>query len=267
MRGAFHLRVFGPTLIGTGLASAGMRVNGLARHDGRKANQLRKIEIVRGFTRYAAGSVLFKCGNTHVLCTASFETGVPKWREGRGVGWVTAEYDMLPAATSDRRPRNRTRIDGRTQEIQRLIGRSLRAVVDFEALGENTIRLDCDVLQADGGTRTASITGAYIALCDAIRYAIKNKFIQRSPVRDSISAISVGMVKGRVLLDLDYEEDSTADVDLNVAMTGAGHYVEVQGTAESQPFTQAELDRMLKSARRGMKQLTEYQQRALRRRV
>lgn len=237
------------------------------RGENRRFDGLRKVEVIRGFTKHAAGSVLIKCGDTHVLCTASFEVGVPKWRAGRGAGWVTAEYEMLPSATVERRRRNRTRIDGRTQEIQRLIGRSLRSVVDFDVLGENTIQIDCDVLQADGGTRTAGITGSYIALCDAIRWAIKMKHIRRSPMTDSIAAVSVGIVKGRVLLDLDYSEDSVADVDLNVVMTGSGQFVEVQGTAESGTFTKAQLDRMLAVASRGIKQLGEYQQRALRRRV
>jgi len=236
------------------------------RRDGRRAAELRKIEIIRGFTKFAAGSVLIKCGDTHVLCTASFSEGVPRWKQGQGTGWVTAEYDMLPAATSDRRNRNRTRIDGRTQEIQRLIGRALRAVVDMSALGENSILIDCDVLQADGGTRTASITGAYVAMCDAVRYARAQKRIKKSPVLDSIAAVSVGIVGGKVLLDLDYSEDSTAEVDLNVAMTGSGAFVEVQGTAESGTFSRPQMNRMLAVAARGIKQLGEDQQRALRRR-
>ena len=237
------------------------------RRDGRRAHELRRVEIIRGYTKFAPGSVLIKCGDTHVLCTASFERSVPQWKKGRGTGWVTAEYDMLPGATSSRRQRNRWRIDGRTQEIQRLIGRALRAVVDMGVLGENTVLIDCDVLQADGGTRTAGITGAYVALCDAVRYARRQKWIKESPVADSISAVSVGMVNGRVLLDLDYSEDVIAEVDMNVAMTGSGRFVEIQGTAESGTFTRAELDRMLRSAAGGMKQLDDHQRRALRRRM
>lgn len=239
----------------------------MPRHDGRRAGELRSVEIIRKFTRFAPGSVLIKCGDTHVLCTASFNRSVPEWKKGQGTGWVTAEYDMLPTATSSRHTRNRTRIDGRTQEIQRLIGRALRAVVDMSLLGENTILIDCDVLQADGGTRTVSITGAYVALCDAVRYAKANGWIRRSPVVTAVSAVSVGIVGGRVLLDLDYAEDAGAEVDMNIAMTGSGRFVEIQGTAESGTFSRADADRMLKVAARGIKQLNEYQQRALRRRV
>lgn len=186
---------------------------------------------------------------------------------GEGTGWVTAEYDMLPAATNTRRRRNRTKIDGRTQEIQRLIGRSLRSVVDLSILGENSILIDCDVLQADGGTRTASITGAYVALCDAVRVAKKNGWIKKSPIVDSVGATSVGRVGNKLLLDLNYEEDSTADVDMNVVMTGAGRFVEVQGTGEEATFTQAELDKLLRIASRGIKQLIALQQKAMRKRI
>ncbi|NOS99334.1 MAG: ribonuclease PH [Phycisphaerales bacterium] len=236
------------------------------RRDGRKANELRPVEMIRGFTKSAPGSVLIQCGDTHVLCTASWQVGVPEWKKGKGSGWVTAEYDMLPGATRERRARSRTRIDGRTQEIQRLIGRCMRSVVDFKLLGENTIQIDCDVLQADGGTRTASVTGAYVALCDAVRVAQREKWVTRSPIVDSIAAVSVGMVGGRVLLDLDYAEDSTASVDMNVAMIGSGGLVEVQGTAESGTYSRGELDRMLRLALRGIGQLTQVQQRALRQR-
>jgi ribonuclease PH len=232
----------------------------------RKANELRPIEIVRGFTKHAPGSVLIKWGDTHVLCTASFQTGVPRWLEGKGCGWVTAEYEMLPSSVPGRKNRNRTKIDGRSQEIQRLIGRSLRAVVDMNLLGENMILIDCDVLQADGGTRTASITGAYIALSDAIKFARKERLITQNPLVDSIAAVSVGIVNGKPLLDLDYHEDSTADVDLNVAMTGKGQFVEVQGTGESATFSRDQLDRMLNLATRGIKQLVDVQVRALRKR-
>ncbi len=239
----------------------------MARHDGRKAADLRPIEITRGYTNNAAGSVLIRTGGTVVLCTACFEPKVPGWKKGQGSGWVTAEYDMLPGATNERRRRNRGKIDGRTQEIQRLIGRSLRAVVDLDALGENSILLDCDVLQADGGTRTASVTGAYVALCDCVRVARKNKWITETPVVDAVAAISVGRVKGRALLDLDYPEDSTAEVDMNVVMTGSGKFVEVQGTGEGATFDRKDLDKLLRLASRGIKQLVEIQTKALRKRI
>ncbi|MCH7995654.1 MAG: ribonuclease PH, partial [Planctomycetes bacterium] len=231
----------------------------LARHDGRKAADLRPIEIVRGYTENAAGSVLIRAGKTMVLCTASWEQGVPRWKTGQGTGWVTAEYDMLPGSTSERKRRNRNKVDGRTQEIQRLIGRSMRSVVDLKVLGENSILIDCDVLQADGGTRTASITGAYIALCDAIKMARTKKWIKQSPIREPVAAISVGRVNGRMLLDLDYLEDVGADVDMNVVMTGSGRFIEVQGTGEEATFTRAELDKLLMLASRGIKQLVELQ--------
>ena len=239
----------------------------MPRHDGRRFNELRPVEITRGYTRNAAGSVLIRTGKTLVLCTACWEAGVPAWKKGQGSGWVTAEYDMLPGATGERRRRNRTSIDGRTQEIQRLIGRSLRSVVDLEVLGENSILIDCDVLQADGGTRTASITGAYVALCDAVRVARQRKWIQRSPVRDAVAAVSVGKVQGRTLLDLDYEEDVAAEVDMNVVMAGSGRFVEIQGTGEEATFTRADLDRLIGLASRGLKQLLTAQQTALRRRL
>lgn len=202
-----------------------------------------------------------------VLCTACFERKVPAWRVGSGSGWVTAEYDMLPGATGSRRARNRGRIDGRTQEIQRLIGRSLRAVVDLDALGENSVLVDCDVLQADGGTRTAAITGAYVALCDAVGLARKEKWITGSPIREPVAAISVGRVGKRFLLDLDYSEDVAADVDMNVVMTGGEQFIEVQGTGEGATFSRAELDRLIQLARRGIRQLVELQAKALRKRL
>ncbi len=239
----------------------------MARHDGRRPSELRPVEITRGYTESAPGSVLIRTGKTLVLCTACWETGVPRWKKGDGSGWVTAEYDMLPGSTSERRRRNRAKVDGRTQEIQRLIGRSLRAVIDLSRLGENTVFLDCDVIQADGGTRTASITGAYVAFCDAVRVARRNRWITGSPVREPVAAVSVGQVSGRALLDLDYEEDVAADVDMNVVMTGSGRYVEVQGTGEEATFTRAELDKLLRLASRGVKQLIELQQKALRKRV
>ena len=239
----------------------------MARLDSRRANELRPITFTRGYTRNAAGSVLVRTGETVVLCTACWENDVPRWKKGKGGGWVTAEYDMLPGSTCERRPRNRAKIDGRTQEIQRLIGRSLRAVVDFDALGENSILIDCDVLQADGGTRTASITGAYVALCDAVAVAVRNKWIAASPIRQPVAAVSVGKVKGRMLLDLNYEEDVGADVDMNVAMTGSGEFIEVQGTGEEATFTRVELDKLLRLAERGIKQIVELQRKALRKRI
>jgi len=238
----------------------------MARQDGRRANELRPVEIIRGYTRSAPGSVLIRCGHTHVLCTASWQTGVPPWRQGRGSGWVTAEYDMLPGATVPRRPRNRLNVDGRTREIERLIGRSLRAVVDLAALGENSILIDCDVLQADGGTRTAAVTAAYVALCDCARRAVGNGWIVRSPVTQAVAAVSVGRVAGRALLDLDYAEDVEADVDMNVVMTDSDRFVEVQGTAEHAPFTRTEMERLVRLAERGIKRLLEIQRQALRKR-
>ncbi len=233
------------------------------RHDKRRADQLRPLEIIRGFTANAAGSVLIRWGGTHVLCTACWETKVPEWRAGKGLGWVTAEYDMLPGATNSRRPRNRSKVDGRTQEIQRLIGRSLRAVIDFAALGENSILIDCDVLQADGGTRTASITGAYVALCDAVSHAIRQKWIARSPVIEAVAAVSAGIVDGKAALDLDYREDSTADVDFNVVMTAGGRFIEVQGTGEGGTFDGRQLERLLMLSRGGIRQLLAAQEAAL----
>jgi ribonuclease PH len=221
--------------------------------------------MVRGYTEAPAGSVLIRTGKTIVLCTATWQPGVPEWKKGLGSGWVTAEYDMLPAATGQRRPRNRTKIDGRTQEIQRLIGRSLRSVVDLSALGENSILIDCDVLQADGGTRTASITGAYVALWDAMEVALAAGAMAASPVRDSVAAVSIGMISGEVLLDLDYQEDSRAAVDMNVVMTGSGRFIEVQGTGEQATFSRDELDVMLEAAAAGIGQLLDFQSQALRR--
>ena len=238
----------------------------MGRSHDRHSTQLRPLQIIRAYTKNAPGSVLIRQGDTVVLCTASWERSVPKWKAGTGTGWLTAEYDMLPGATTERRGRNRTRIDGRTQEIQRLIGRSLRAVTDLEALGENSVLVDCDVLQADGGTRTASITGAYVAVCDAIRIATRNKWISKSPIIDQVAAVSVGRVNGRTLLDLDYAEDSAADVDMNVVMTGAGRFVEIQGTGESATFTRAELDKLVRLASRGIKELSDQQRKALRKR-
>ncbi len=237
------------------------------RRDGRRASELRPVEITRGYTENAPGSVLIRTGKTIVLCTACWQAGVPRWREGTGCGWVTAEYDMLPGSTGERRSRNRTRVDGRTQEIQRLIGRSLRAVVDLDSLGENSVLIDCDVLQADGGTRTAGITGAYVALHDAVRSAVRKKWIKESPIREPVAAVSVGRIKGRMLLDLDYEEDAAAEVDMNVVMTASGEFVELQGTGEESTFTRAELDKLVRMAARGIKQLVGLQANELRKRL
>lgn len=236
------------------------------RRDGRKAADLRPIQITRGYTRFAAGSVLMRTGDTVVLCTASIEDSVPEWRAGKGLGWVTAEYDMLPASTGRRRRRSRSGVDGRAAEIQRIIGRVMRSVVDFAALGERSIYLDCDVLQADGGTRTAAITGAYVALCDAIGVMRADGRLTRSPIREAVAAVSVGKIDGRLLLDLDYSEDSRAEVDFNVAMTASGQFVEVQGSGESSTFSRAELDRMLRLAGRGIRQLIAAQASAFKKR-
>ncbi|RLB63957.1 MAG: ribonuclease PH [Deltaproteobacteria bacterium] len=234
------------------------------RHDGRQANQLRSIKVERGFTRYAEGSVLICFGETRVLCNASVEEKVPPFMRGQGRGWVTAEYSMLPRATHTRSTREaaRGKLGGRTMEIQRLIGRALRSVVDFELLGERTVVIDCDVLQADGGTRTASITGAWIALADAIEKLLSQGLIKRSPLKDSVAAVSSGIVNGQPALDLDYVEDSSASVDMNFVMTGDGRFVEVQGTAEEEPFSDAELDALRDLARQGCQQLTQLQQEA-----
>jgi ribonuclease PH len=238
-----------------------MSSNPLSRHDGRQTNQLRQIKIERGFTRYAEGSVLICFGETRVLCNASVEEKVPSFMRGQGRGWVTAEYSMLPRATQTRSGREaaRGKLGGRTMEIQRLIGRALRAVVDFELLGERTVVIDCDVLQADGGTRTASITGAWIALADAVEKLLEQGLIKKSPLKDSIAAISSGIVKGQPVLDLDYVEDSGAEVDMNFVMTGDGRFVEVQGTAEEEPFTADQLDALRELASHGCRELTQLQ--------
>ena len=235
------------------------------RHDDRRPGELRPVKIKRRFTRLAPGSVLIQAGRTTLLCTASVEEAVPPWMAGRGRGWITAEYCMLPSSTSPRRRRQHDgRPDSRSTEIQRLIGRSLRAVADLDALGERTIAVDCEVLEADGGTRTLSITGALIALVDALGKVRKNlPDPGRYPLRQSVAAVSVGMVDSRAVLDLDYKEDYAAAVDMNVVMTGAGQYVEIQGTGEEATFTDAQLAAMLKLARAGIAQLTEIQHRAL----
>ncbi|MGO3795542.1 MAG: ribonuclease PH [Pauljensenia sp.] len=239
------------------------------RADGRALDQLRPVSVTRGWAGSGEGSVLIEAGDTRVLCIASFTEGVPRWRKGSGEGWVTAEYAMLPRATSQRSQREsvKGKIGGRTQEISRLIGRSLRAVVDVAALGENTIVLDCDVLRADGGTRTASVTGAYIALADALSWARERHIIRERaghPVlSDSVSAISVGIIDGTPMLDLPYVEDVRAQTDMNVVQTGSGRFVEVQGTAEHAPFDRDELGVLLDLAATGNAQLTELQDRAL----
>lgn len=233
------------------------------RHDGRKPTQLRELKIKRKYTRAAPGSVLITAGRTTVLCTASLDESVPPWLKGKQQGWLTAEYNMLPGSTSPRKPRERGgKVDGRTTEIQRLIGRSIRAVVDMQALGERTITLDCDVIEADGGTRTASITGAFVALVDALRSTLDAATV-RGILKDSVAAISVGIVAGEPVLDLDYIEDSQADVDMNVVQTGAGKFVEVQGTGEHAVFDEKELSAMLKLARGGFKDLVAAQRDAL----
>jgi ribonuclease PH len=233
------------------------------RKDGRTADQLRRVTIERGWSDQAEGSALVSFGKTKVLCTASFTNGVPRWKSGSGKGWVTAEYSMLPRATNSRTDREsvKGRIGGRTHEISRLIGRSLRAVVDMKALGENTIVIDCDVLQADGGTRTAAITGAYVAMVDAIEWARQKKFIgQKSqPLIDSVSAVSVGIIDGTPMLDLAYVEDVRAETDMNVVVTGRGLFVEVQGTAEGAPFDRTELNALLDLALHGTAELATLQ--------
>jgi len=235
------------------------------RPDGRNPEQLRQISFQRGFTRYAEGSVLVSFGETKVLCNASVEQRVPPFMRGEGRGWVTAEYSMLPRATHTRsmREASKGKVSGRTQEIQRLIGRSLRAITDLKAMGEITVQIDCDVLQADGGTRTASITGAYVALHDALSGLVKQGQLKRLPLFDSVSAISVGIVKGRPILDLNYDEDSSAAVDMNFVITGSGCFVEVQGTAEEVPFSTTELDAMRDLALTGCADLKQLQQTAL----
>ncbi|HEX8714504.1 MAG TPA: ribonuclease PH [Solirubrobacteraceae bacterium] len=235
------------------------------RSYGRGADELRPIEIEPGFMRTAAGSALISAGETRVICTASAEESVPRWMAGRGTGWVTAEYGMLPASTGQRKQRDATRgrQDGRTIEIQRLIGRSLRGVVDFKALGERTIYLDCDVLQADGGTRCASITGAYVALSLACARLREQGLLEASPLTGSVAAVSCGIVGGRALLDLDYSEDSTAEVDANVVMTGDGGLVEVQATAERTPLSRAHLDDLLALAADGIERLRAAQEQAV----
>jgi ribonuclease PH len=237
----------------------------MTRSAGRGAGELRPVTLSRRYTRNPEGSVLVAFGDTRVLCTASVEERVPAYLKGQGRGWVTAEYGMLPRATHTRGEREaaRGRQGGRTHEIQRLIGRALRAVVDLPALGERTIQLDCDVIQADGGTRTAAITGSFVALCDAVAWMRERSMLSSDPVREAVAAVSVGIVEGVALLDLDYAEDSACDTDMNVVMTASGGLIEVQGTAEGKPFSEAELQALLALARSGIARLIEAQKAAL----
>lgn len=241
------------------------------RADGRAVDQLRPVTITRGWTQAPEGSVLIECGQTRVLCTATFSQGVPRWRKDSGLGWVTAEYAMIPRATADRTDREsvRGKIGGRTHEISRLIGRVLRGIVDLGVLGENMIQIDCDVLQADGGTRTASITGAYVALADAVSWAKKNRKIKAAKrvLLDQVSAVSVGIINGTPMLDLPYTEDSQAMTDMNVAMTASGKFIEIQGTAEHRPFSRDELNTLLDLAQKGNTQLQELQKQALKKEI
>jgi ribonuclease PH len=231
--------------------------------DGRGLEDLRPVKITRHYLKHAEGSVFIEVGDTKVICSASVEERVPPFLRNTGKGWVTAEYSMLPRSTHTRSPRERGGGNGRAFEIQRLIGRSLRSVVDLSAFGERSIWIDCDVIQADGGTRTASITGAYVALVDAFRKMVKNGLIEKVPVKDSVAAVSVGKAEGKILLDLTYEEDSKAEVDMNVVMTGRGKFVEIQGTAEGGVFTKKEMDELIKSAQRGIRILTRIQEKSL----
>ncbi len=235
------------------------------RTDGRKERELRPIVITPSYIKSADGSVLIEVGDTRVICTAKLEDKVPPFLRNSGKGWITAEYGMLPSSSQVRISREaaRGRIGGRTHEIQRLIGRSLRTIADLKSLGERTIWIDCDVIQADGGTRTASITGAYVALVEAARQLIKQGVVQKNPIKDSVAAVSVGIVDGKTLLDLNYEEDSRAEVDMNFVMTGSGKFVEVQGTAESAPFTKKGLDRMAEIAQQGIRELLKVQKKVL----
>ncbi|MGE5061169.1 MAG: ribonuclease PH [Betaproteobacteria bacterium] len=231
------------------------------RTDGRKLAQLRPIKITPSYIKTADGSVLIEMGDTKVICTAKLEERVPPFLRNSGKGWITAEYGMLPGSSATRigRESSRGKVGGRTHEIQRLIGRSLRAIADLRSLGERTIWIDCDVIQADGGTRTASITGAYVALTEAVRSWLGRGVISIDPIKDAVAAVSIGIVKGRILLDLCYEEDSKADVDMNFVMTGAGKFIEVQGTAETSPFTRRQMERMAEIAQTGIKELLKTQ--------
>lgn len=231
----------------------------MRRSDGRGQTELRAIKITRNYTKYAKGSVLIEMGNTKVICTASVDEKVPNFLRDTGKGWVTSEYSMLPSSTEDRIQRERFKVSGRTYEIQRLIGRSLRAITDLDMLGERSIYVDCDVIQADGGTRTASITGAFIALNDAATKLVKEGKIKKNPLKENIAAVSVGMINGKKMLDLNYIEDSSADVDMNVVMTESGKLVEIQGTSEKEPFSQEDLNELLELAEKGIRQIMKKQ--------
>ncbi len=237
----------------------------MIRTDGRRADELRQVVIKKNYLKFADGSVMIEVGNTRVICSTTVDDGVPGFLQGTGQGWITAEYAMLPRSAQQRIPRESRlgRIGGRTHEIQRLIGRSLRAVVDLSRLGERTITIDCDVIQADGGTRTASVTGAYVALKETMNSLLDTGAVESDPILESVAATSVGIVDGELLLDLTYEEDSMADVDMNVVMTAGGSIVEIQGTAEGAPFTKDDLDRLLDLASKGIRELTEIQQAVL----
>src|SRR5258708_16260967 len=235
------------------------------RTDGRGVRQLRPVKITPSYIKTADGSVLIECGDTRVICTAKLEEGVPPFLRNSGRGWITAEYGMLPGSSQQRigRESSRGKVGGRTHEIQRLIGRSLRSVADLKSLGERSVWIDCDVIQADGGTRTASITGAYIALMEAVRVWRERGILSADPVKDAVAAVSIGIVDGKILLDLCYEEDSKADVDMNFVMTGSGKFIEVQGTAESAPFTRKEMERMAEIAQSGIKDLLKAQKKVI----
>ena len=235
------------------------------RTDGRKPKQLRPLRITPGYLKTADGSVLIEVGDTKVICTAKLEERVPQFLRNSGKGWITAEYGMLPGSSQTRIGREsvRGKIGGRTHEIQRLIGRSLRAIADLRKLGEKTIWIDCDVIQADGGTRTASITGAYVALVEAVRGWLKRGMINQDPIKDAVAAVSIGIIEGKILLDLAYDEDSRADVDMNFVMTGSGKFIEVQGTAESIPFTKKQMERMTEMAQQGIRELLKAQKQVL----
>ncbi|MFZ5942763.1 MAG: ribonuclease PH [Bacillota bacterium] len=235
------------------------------RIDGRLNEELRPVKVTNNFIKYPEGSILIEMGETKVICNATIEEKVPVWLKGQEQGWITAEYSMLPRATEQRNQResSKGKIGGRTHEIQRLVGRALRSVIDLKALGERTIWLDCDVIQADGGTRTASITGSFIALVEALKKLKEQRVLHKLPVTDWLAAVSVGKVNGQVLLDLNYSEDSAAEVDMNIVMTGKGNFVEVQGTAEEKPFSRAELDEMLKLGEKGIRDIIEIQKKVL----
>lgn len=235
----------------------------MKRSDGRNEKEIRPVKITRHYIKYAEGSALIQSGETKVICTASVAENVPPHKRGSGSGWVTAEYAMLPRSTTERNSRENYKVKGRTQEIQRLIGRALRAVVDLEKLGERSILIDADVIQADGGTRTAAITGSFVALKDAVNYLLKQGKIEEDPIRENLAAISVGVLHGVPMLDLNYEEDAGAEVDMNVVMTDSGKFVEVQGTAEDRPFTKKDLDEMIELAKKGIGELIKKQKEVL----